>query len=145
MAFMNKKVRIAFLVSIIVNVLLLGIVLGALPHRFERRVPFQERLKADAEKLQEPARTRFLEGMEKARQEVEPIREQMRQARERTLSILASESFDEAAYDQQVEKIHKLRLDLAKRMSDSIKQVAKDLEPEQRKELTKILHRPPRN
>jgi uncharacterized membrane protein len=142
---MNRKVRIVFLVSIILNVLLLGIVLGALPHRFERRVPFQERLKADAEKLPEPARTRFLEGMETARKEVEPMREQMRQAREETLRILASESFDEAAYDQQVDRIQKLRLELAKRMSNSIKQVAKNLAPEQRKELAKILHRPPRN
>src|SRR5918996_2058467 len=83
--FMNKKVRIVFLVSIIVNVLLLGIVVGALPQRFERRVPFQDRLKTDAEKLQEPARTRFLEGMETARKEAEPMREQMRQAREETL------------------------------------------------------------
>jgi uncharacterized membrane protein len=142
---MNKKARIAFLVSIIANVLLLGIVLGALPQRFERRVPFQERLKTDAEKLPEPARTQFLEGMEKARKEVEPMREQMRQAREETLRILASGSFDEAAYDRQVEKIQKLRFELAKRMSESIKQVAKNLAPEQRKELAKILHRPPRN
>jgi uncharacterized membrane protein len=142
---MNKKARIAFLVSIIANVLLLGIVLGALPQRFERRVPFQERLKTDAEKLPEPARTQFLEGMEKARKEVEPMREQMRQAREETLRILASGSFDEAAYDRQVEKIQKLRFELAKRMSESIKQVAKNLAPEQRKELAKILHRPSRN
>jgi uncharacterized membrane protein len=142
---MNKKARIAFLVSIIANVLLLGIVLGALPQRLERRVPFQERLKTDAEKLPEPARTQFLEGMEKARKEVEPMREQMRQAREETLRILASGSFDEAAYDRQVEKIQKLRFELAKRMSESIKQVAKNLAPEQRKELAKILHRPPRN
>jgi uncharacterized membrane protein len=142
---MNRKARIAFLVSIIANVLLLGVVLGALPQRFERRVPFQERLKADAEKLQEPARTRFLEGMENARKEIEPLREQMRQVREETLHVLASESFDEGAYDRQVEKIQKLRLELAKRMSNSIKQVAKNLTPEQRKELAKILHRPPRN
>jgi uncharacterized membrane protein len=142
---MNKKLKITFLISIIANVLLLGIVLGALPQRFEARPSFQDRLKADLKKLPEPARTRFGESMEKMRKAGEPLREQMQQAREEAIRLLTGEPFDEAAYDKQVSKIQELRQQMGKQMSNNMKEVAKSLPPEQRKELAKVLSRPPRN
>lgn len=138
---MNKKLKIAFLVSIIANVLLLGVVLGALPQRFEGRPSFQDRLK----KLPEPTRTRFGESMDSVRRAGEPLRQEMQQAREEAIRILTGEPFDEAAYDRQVNKIQQLRLQLGKQMSDNMKELAKSLPPEDRKELAKVLSRPPRN
>lgn len=138
---MNKKLKIAFLVSIIANVLLLGVVLGALPQRFEGRPSFQDRLK----KLPEPTRTRFGESMDSMRRAGEPLRQEMQQAREEAIRILTGEPFDEAAYDRQVNKIQQLRLQLGKQMSDNMKELAKSLPPEDRKELAKVLSRPPRN
>ena len=138
---MNKKLKIAFLVSIIANVLLLGVVLGALPQRFEGRPSFQDRLN----KLPEPTRTRFGESMDSMRRAGEPLRQEMQQAREEAIRILTGEPFDEAAYDRQVNKIQQLRLQLGKQMSDNMKELAKSLPPEDRKELAKVLSRPPRN
>lgn len=142
---MNKKLKIAFLVSIIANVLLLGVVLGALPQRFEGRPSFQDRLKADLKKLPEPTRTRFGETMDGMRKAGEPLRQQMQQAREEAIRVLTDEVFDEAAYDRQVNKIQQLRLQLSKQMSDNMKELAKSLPPEQRKDLAKVLSRPSRN
>jgi uncharacterized membrane protein len=142
---MNKKLKIAFLVSIIANVLLLGVVLGSLPQRFEGRPSFQDRLKADLKKLPEPTRTRFRESMDSMRRAGEPLRQEMQQAREEAIRILTGEPFDEAAYDRQVNKIQQLRLQLGKQMSDNMKELAKSLPPEDRKELAKVLSRPPRN
>jgi uncharacterized membrane protein len=142
---MTRKLKIAFLVSIIANVLLLGVVLGALPQRFEGRRSFQDRLKADLEKLPEPTRTRFSESMDNMRKAGEPLRQQMQEAREEAIRILVAEPFDEAAYDRQVNKIQQLRLQMSKQMSDNMKELAKSLPPEQRKELAKVLSRPPRN
>ena len=141
---MNKKLKIAFLVSIIANVLLLGVVLGALPQRLEGRPSFQDRLKADLKKLPEPTRTRFGETMDRTRKSGEPLRQQMQQAREKAIRVLTDEPFDEAAYDRQVNKIQQLRLQLSKQMSDNIKELAKSLPPEQRKDLARVLNRPPR-
>ena len=138
---MNKKLKIAFLVSIIANVLLLGVVLGSLPQRFEGRPSFQDRLN----KLPEPTRTRFGESMDSMRRAGEPLRQEMQQAREEAIRILTGEPFDEAAYDRQVNKIQQLRLQLGKQMSDNMKELAKSLPPEDRKELAKVLSRPPRN
>ena len=142
---MNKKLKVAFLVSIITNVLLLGVVLGALPQRFEGRPSFQDRLKADLKKLPEPARTRFGESIDNMRKAGEPLRQQMQQAREEAIRILTAEPFDEAAYDRQVNQIQQLRMQMSKQMSDSMKELAKSLPPEDRKELAKVLNRPPRS
>src|ERR671918_720315 len=142
---MNKKLKIAFLVSIIANVLLLGVVLGALPQRFEGRPSFQDRLKADLKKLPEPTRSRFGESMENMRKAGEPLRQQMQEAREEAIRILVTEPFDEAAYDREVNKFQQLRLQLGRQMSDNMKELAKSLPPEDRKELAKVLRRPPRN
>jgi uncharacterized membrane protein len=142
---MTKKLKIAFLVSIIANVLLLGVVLGALPQRFEGRPSFQDRLKADLEKLPEPTRTRFGESMDNMRKASEPLRQQMQEAREKAIRILVTEPFDEAAYDREVNKFQQLRLQLGRQMSDNMKELAKSLPPEDRKELAKVLRRPPRN
>ncbi|MGH7830117.1 MAG: periplasmic heavy metal sensor [Candidatus Binatia bacterium] len=140
---MSKKLKVAFLVSIVLNVLLLGVLLGQLPKRFDREVSRQERMEKALEKLPEPAQSRLREKLQQMRETAEPIRDQIRQAREEAIRILSTEPFDEAAYDRQVNKINDLRVQMGKRMARSFKEVAKDSTPEERKMLAEILQRPP--
>lgn len=140
---MNRNFKVIFVVSLIANVLLLGIVLGAAPRRLEEPQAFRDRVKADIEKLPEPARTRMRENMEQTRKADEPTFAEIRQAREETLKIIAAEPFDETAYDRQVNKISELRRGLFQHMSDNIKAIVKALPPEQRKAVADIFKRPP--
>lgn len=140
---MNRTLKTVFLVSLIANVLLLGVVLGALPRRIEDRASFRDRFKADLQKLPEPARTRFRETIDQAHKADEPVQAEIRAAREEALRIIAAEPFDAAAYDRQVDKISDLRRGMFKRMADKVKGVVKDLPPDQRKALAEILKRPP--
>lgn len=140
---MNRKLRTVFLVSLIVNVLLVGMLFGALPRSFGERHSFRDRFKADIEKLPEPARTRMRESVEQSRKTDKPALEEIGRAREDALKMVASDPFDEAAYDRQVEKIADLRRALFKRMSDNFKAVVKDLPVEQRKAVADIFKRPP--
>jgi uncharacterized membrane protein len=141
---MNKKIKTAFLLSIIVNVLLLGVVLGGLPRWFSEPASRQEQMERRIKELPEPAQTRFREKMEQIRKEVEPMRDQIREARRAAIGILTTEPFDEAAYDRQVEEIGELRVRMGKRMAEGIKEVAKELPQDQRMALAKVLDRPPR-
>ncbi|HEY1267431.1 MAG TPA: periplasmic heavy metal sensor [Candidatus Binatia bacterium] len=140
---MNRSLKVVLLVSLIANVLLLGIVLGAAPRRLEERPSFRERVKADIEKLPEPARTKMRENMEQTRKADEPAFAEIRQAREETLKILAADPFDEAAYDRQVNRISELRRGMFEHMSDNIKAIVKTLPPEQRKAVADLFKRPP--
>ncbi|HEX9443883.1 MAG TPA: periplasmic heavy metal sensor [Candidatus Binatia bacterium] len=140
---MNRTFKTVFLVSLIANVLLLGVVLGALPRRFEGRPSFRDRFKTDIEKLPEPARTRLRENMTQAGKSDEPGVAEIRRAREGALRVVAAEPFDEAAYDRQVDKISELRRAMFKRMSDNFKEIVKGLPPDQRKAVAEVFKRPP--
>jgi len=68
----------------------------------------------------------------------DPIRDQIRQARDDTVVVIVNDPFDEAAFDRQVKKINDLRL----QMADILKKAAKELPPDQRRALGETLKRP---
>jgi uncharacterized membrane protein len=140
---MNKKLKFVFLASILLNVLLGGVLLGELPRRLDRSLSRQEQMDKAIKELPEPMRSRFRDKMEQARKDVEPIRDQIQEARNETIRVFIAEPFDEAAYDRQVSKITDLRVQLAKRMAASMKEAAKELPPEQRQALAEAFKRPP--
>ena len=140
---MNKKLKFVFLASILLNVLLGGVLLGELPRRLDRSLSRQEQMDKAIKELPEPMRSRFRNKMEQARKDVEPIRDQIQEARNETIHVFIAEPFDEAAYDRQVSKITDLRVQLAKRMAASMKEAAKELPPEQRQALAEAFKRPP--
>lgn len=140
---MSKTLKGVFLVSLLVNILLVGVLLGELPHRAERCEVRQDKKEKTLAQLPEPAQTRVREEMERLRKDNEPIRERIRAAREEAIRILTAEPFDSVAYDRQVTQISELRGQIAKHMAEGIKEIAKDLPPEQRGILAGMLRRSP--
>jgi uncharacterized membrane protein len=140
---MNTKLKSAFIVSIILNVLLLGIFFGTLSPGFGRESSRRERLTAEIEKLPEPARSRFRDKMAQLRAADDPLREQMRQARNQAIDLLVAEPLDEAAYDKQLIQISQLRGQISKRVADDLKELVRGLPPEQRATAGELLKRPP--
>jgi len=138
---MSKKLRVAFLLSIIINVLLAGVILGALPHRFIGGTSSRERFRSDIDNLPEPARSRFQATIDEFRKS--PLRRQMSEARNEAIRLLVATPFDEAAYDRQVNRINELRQQMTEQMSKEMKKVVRDLPPDQRNAIAEILQRPP--
>jgi len=139
---MNTKLKSAFIVSIILNVLLLGIFVGTLSPGFGRESSRRERLTAEIEKLPEPARSRFRDKMAQLRAADDPLREQMRQARNQAIDLLVVEPLDEAAYDKQLIQISQLRGQISQRVADDLKELVRGLPPEQRAAVGEVLKRP---
>ena len=139
---MNTKLKSAFIVSIILNVLLLGIFFGTLSPGFGRESSRRERLTAEIEKLPEPARSRFRDKMAQLRAADDPLREQMRQARNQAIDLLVAEPLDEAAYDKQLIHISQLRGQISQRVADDLKELVRGLPPEQRAAVGEVLKRP---
>ena len=138
---MSKTVKLVFLASLVLNVLLVGVLLGRLP----RDVGFgrQKRLEQALKDLPEPTQTRFREKFKQLRAAGDPLRDQIRVAREETLRILSADPFDEAAYDRHVSQIDDLQLQMFKKMGQVVKEIAKELPPEERRLFAQILRRPP--
>lgn len=139
---MNTKLKSAFIVSIILNVLLLGIFFGTLSPGFGRESSRRERLTAEIEKLPEPARSRFRDKMAQLRAADDPLRDQMRQARNQAIDLLVAEPLDEAAYDKQLIQISQLRVQISKRVADDLKELIRGLPSEQRAAVGEVLKRP---
>ena len=141
---MNKMLKLVFVASITLNVLFVGVLVGQLPHRFDRRLAPRERMEAAVKELPDPMRSRVSSKMEQMHREIGPTRDQIQKARDETIGIFVTEPFDEAAYDRHVSRIHELRLRMSKRLAENMKEIAKELPPEQRKTLARAFERPPR-
>jgi len=139
---MNTKIKSAFIASLVLNVLLLGIFFGTLSPGFGRESSRRERLTAEIEKLPEPARSRFRDKMAQIRSADDPLREQMRQRRNQAIELLVAEPFDQAAYDAQLVKINQLRGEMSKRVAEDLKQLVRELPPDQRAAVGDMLKRP---
>ena len=140
---MNRAAKIAFVGSIILNVLLLGFVLGQSPRRFDRNAMRQQRIEQVIKDLPEASQQRLRERFQQLRSTADPLFEQMRKAQDEAVQVLGAESFDEAALDRQEAKIQELRAEMSKKLSQSVKLAIKDLSPEERRRFAQMLRRPP--
>ena len=139
---MNTKLKSAFIASLVLNVLLLGIFFGTLSPGFGRESSRRERLTTEIEKLPEPSRSRFRDKIAQLRSADDPVREQMRQARNQAIELLVAEPFDEAAYGEQLIKISQLRGQMSKRVAEDLKELVRGLPPDQRATVGEMLKRP---
>jgi uncharacterized membrane protein len=141
---MTKALKLVFLGSLVLNLLLLGVILGQVPRGLETTPSTRtQRMEEALRKVPEPAQSRFREKFAQIRAANDPLRQQIDEARAETLRLLAAERFDEAAYDRQVSKIEELRGEMFKRMGQDFKQTAKEFSPEERRMLADLLRRPP--
>ncbi len=143
---MKKSQKTVFTLSVILNVLLIGIVAGyafsPMHHRgggdrprfhdFEKRI---ERLAIADEKKAEVVRL-FKGGFERQKDE----RKQMKQERRKIEAILSADVFDEVTLRATFAEMQGAKQALHSDMSDVLVAVAKTLNAEERKELARMLH-----
>jgi len=141
---MIKTVKIAFLVSLVLNLILLGVILGRAPRGLtatpETR---QQRMEEALNKVPEPSQSRLREKFAEIRASGDPLRQQIDEARAETLRLLSVDPFDEAGYDRQISKIQELRAEMFKRMGQKFKDAAMQSSPAERRILADLLRRPP--
>jgi uncharacterized membrane protein len=139
---MSQTIKLAFVASLVLNLLLLGVILGQVPRAFDPPPTRQQRLEESLSKLPEPVQARLREKFAQIRAASEPQRREIDRARAEALRILGAEPFSEAAYDSQVKKIEELRAEMFRGMGQAIKETAKELAPAERRMLAELLRRP---
>ncbi|MGE5306926.1 MAG: periplasmic heavy metal sensor [Alphaproteobacteria bacterium] len=143
---MNRKLKIVFIASLTLNVLLIGVLLGQSPRRFDRGALRQQRMDQALKGLPASAQTRLREKFQQLRAAAGPLFEQVRKNEEAAAQLLGKEPFDEPAYDHQVSKIIEMRAEMTKRLSQVVKDASKDLSAEERKRFAQLLRpSPPAN
>lgn len=140
---MSQKTKLAFIASIVLNVLLVGVLLGQSPRRFDRGAMREQRMEQVIKDLPATSQTRLRERFQQLRATAEPLFREMRQVQDESARLLAVEPFDEAVFDGQQAKINKMRADMTKKLSEGVKNAVKDLTPEERRHFAALLRRPP--
>jgi uncharacterized membrane protein len=140
---MNRNIKFAFIASLILNVLLIGVLLGQSPSRFDRGTMRQQRTDQALKDLPEAAQTRLREKIQQLHAAAEPLFEQIRKNEEQAVQLLGKEPFDETAYDRQVSKITEMRVEITKKLSQVAKDASKDLSADERARFAQLLRRPP--
>ena len=140
---MSQKTKLAFIASIVLNVLLVGVLLGQSPRRFDRGAMREQRMEQAIKDMPEASQARLRERFQQLRAAAEPVFAKLRQAQDETARLLGAETLDEAAFDQQQVKINELRADMTKKLSEVVKNAIKDLTPEERRRFAELLRRPP--
>jgi uncharacterized membrane protein len=140
---MNRTARISFVISIILNVLMLGVILGQSPRRFAPGTMRQQRFDQVLKNLPEAEQNRLRDRLQKLRAVADPLFGQIRQAEAEAVELLGRETFDEAAYDRQVSKINEMRQSMTKQLAQVVKDATKDLSAAERRHFADLLRRPP--
>jgi uncharacterized membrane protein len=139
---MSQKTKLAFIASIILNVLLVGVLLGQSPRHVDRSAIREQRMEQAIKDMPEASKTRLREKFQQLRAAAEPLFKEMRQVQDETVQLLAADPFDEAAFDSQQAKINELRANMTKKLSEVVKNTVKDLSPEERRRFADLLRRP---
>lgn len=139
---MNRTARTVFVISIILNVLMLGVILGQSPRHFTLSPMRQQRLEQALKNLPEAEQNRLRERFQKLRAAADPLFGQIRQAEDQAVDLLGRETFDEAAYDRQVSKINEMRQNMTKQLAQVVKDETKDLSAAERRHFADLLRRP---
>ena len=141
---MSTKIKVLTIASLLLNVLLIGVVIGDMSHRSDRE-PFWGRHGQEmASRLPENKAELFRETLQRVHLHNKDVHKKIRESRKRAMKILTAPEFDEAAYRVEVDKIHELKGFMKRRLADATIDLAKQFDQEERKALAQHLKRPPR-
>jgi uncharacterized membrane protein len=136
---MSKKIKILIFSSLLLNVLLAGVVIGDVSHRFYKEYFVRKSVKEFASKLPGNKAALFLETVKKVHLNNRNAYNQIREARKEAIKLLSAPEFDEPAYRFQVEKIHELRSLMKRRLADATIELARQFSQKERSALAQHL------
>ncbi|MBL4798869.1 MAG: periplasmic heavy metal sensor [Oleispira sp.] len=141
---MNKKMKIFISTSVLLNVLLVGVVVGGIskshfihgyqPERMERLAEILAVLPAEKSKEFE-LRISNMKALKRA------DKVSMKSARKNVMQVFTQEPFDKMAYQQAVQGLNKLHQQQMEKRVNLMADMAQYLSPKERKQLSHFLMR----
>lgn len=131
---MKSNAKIILVVSLLLNVLLVGVIIGKMSHHVGHRWMHQS-----ASELQ-PEQKAKIKGLFKSmRNQNEDLRKQMRATHREMFKALKADNFDADAYLGNANRLNAIKAEMMTNMSQTIATNAKDFSPEERKALARMM------
>lgn len=136
---MSNTTKITLAVSIILNILLIGILLGAFSHRVAGPLAMHRQMEEAIGGLPEAKQNLVRDTLKQLRSETNETRKKVKRKRDELLETITAPEFDEQIFDRKAAELHALMGELAGEIADAAKKIAARLDQDERKELAEII------
>ena len=136
---MSRKFKILLSVSLVLNVLLLGMMGGMLYKKHQWR---QYRSVAVASDLSPEARNIVARNFQAAQRDMKNSFRRSKKARNDVIKLLKKDEVDEKRYERAIEALKKTQGDMIERKMEMLYQLSRELPPEERKKISEHFIRP---
>lgn len=133
---MSKKIKILFTISVLLNVVLIGMAAGHMVKRWNHS-PMETAMK----EMSPEGRHIVARELQNAFRDGHDDMRKMRQTKKELKKILTAEEFDADAFESAAEKMHEMRSEMGEKRIDVTKGLAKKLSREDRSALAKKFDR----
>lgn len=129
---MSKKMKIIFTLSVVLNVLLIGLVAGKAVHSFRGHHDPVEKIAKD---MSPEGRHIVARTMQNAFREGRDKMKEMRKTKDEMKKIITADEFDPDAFEAQAEKMHGMFAEMGQKRIEVTKELASQLSKEDRVKL----------
>jgi uncharacterized membrane protein len=137
----NRSIKTILTLSVVLNVLLAGMLLGDVSHRLIAPQSFD--VSAQLAQFPQDKRNLFETIMGPAKQKMDTERAKIDEAKREAIRILKSDSFNADSYLKQIRHIEDIHFQMKQHISEAVANLAKQLTPQERTALAEIISHPP--
>jgi len=143
---MSKRMRILFTVSVIANVLLLGLLAGMAARNYYEHPWHKTRRELTPE-----TRHLLARAFQHTHREIKPLIEEAHKTREVLVETIAADNFDDAKFKRLAKEMNDLQDEIGRKKADGMLDLIHDLSDEDRKKFSRHLagalsrQKPPRS
>ena len=129
---MNRRLKIIFTLSVMLNMLLIGVIAGACYKRMDGPHGFFDSREPQTD-------NKIARAMAAARKGQDAAHKDMKEAKKELVKVLAAPEFSEAKFHEASEKVDQAQDALFKARNDATLKMAKDMTPEERQEMARFM------
>jgi uncharacterized membrane protein len=127
---MSRRMRIVFTLSLLVNIVFIGLAGGVL-YRFQGQLPpLPERMSPEARQF-------ITQTYQEGREQIRPLIEEVKAKRGKVESVITADEFDPKAYQDSVNDMMETRAAISRKKAEIMGKALADLPAEDRQEFSK--------
>ncbi|MGI9533653.1 MAG: periplasmic heavy metal sensor [Thermodesulfobacteriota bacterium] len=138
---MSSRVKIILTISVILNFFFIGLIVGHYSGKYYMYKNFRYFGTEIGERLSPENERMLKQTMRNLHKETRDSRKKIKKSRKELSRIITAPTFDEKKYDETVLKLHNLHTQMALKLSEATKKLAKEFNQEERKVIAEILKR----
>ena len=138
---MTSNIKIILTVSVILNFLLVGLVVGSFSTRYMYKWGMKNYYPETVENLPEDKQQLVYKKMDLLYSQKKEYWKKIRKTKSELIDIIKAPVFNEVLYDQKVNELHNLYREMAISLAQSIKELARSFTPQERVILSEFLNK----